>query len=597
MKTKLCRKAKQLASSLLVVLVICTILSLSVAGYLSLIEQQNLLSARSQSWNIAIAIVEAGIEEGLQQLNSNYGNLASNGWTKSGNLYSRSQTLADGNTYTVTIDYNSSFDPWVSARASVTLPLLARNNLTTLFASAGITQPSPSAVTRAVRVHCSRSDLFAACLVAKHVIDLKGNGVYTDSYDSSDPVKSTNTHYDFDKYSGDFGDIATNDGLLSSSVGVQNANIFGTIHTKPDVPVSIGTQGGIGPHGAQVSDVTTAAEKGYILRDANFTFPDTTLPSTAGLFQPTNGTVVAPVFKYNTNFITSAVYPEPPPAWGVVTNTSFKSDTAIPNPIPPGLVSNATWHTVYSLPSPTPAGLITNIITQSITSDTYPQAATYVGGVTVNYNGNSSNIKSYTYNKIVNVSYSYPTYVFSYTSYTYTYTLVATEVTYATNYYDNIVGAGVTNYANSLPGKTLIAGPNTCLILPNGLSGTEDFTIAPGASVLIYAGGSAVTLNGNQIVNPNGFAGSFMVFCAPSVTTFTLNGNAEFTGVLVAPEANLTMNGGGWASLDFCGSLMVNNVTMNGHFRFHWDESLGNLKHNGRYIIRSWDEINPFAAN
>jgi len=61
MKISLTRKAKQLASSLLTALVICSILSLFVMYYLSLIEQQNFLSARSQSWNIAIAVSEAGI--------------------------------------------------------------------------------------------------------------------------------------------------------------------------------------------------------------------------------------------------------------------------------------------------------------------------------------------------------------------------------------------------------------------------------------------------------------------------------------------------------------------------------------------------------
>ena len=70
MKIRLSRKLKQMASALLVVMVLGGILCLFVMYYLSLIQQQNTLSVRSQAWNIAIAVSEAGVEEGLQALNS-----------------------------------------------------------------------------------------------------------------------------------------------------------------------------------------------------------------------------------------------------------------------------------------------------------------------------------------------------------------------------------------------------------------------------------------------------------------------------------------------------------------------------------------------
>jgi hypothetical protein len=92
-------------------------------------------------------------------------------------------------------------------------------------------------------------------------------------------------------------------------------------------------------------------------------------------------------------------------------------------------------------------------------------------------------------------------------------------------------------------------------------------------------------------MNAGGFAGNFIVYCAPSVTSFTLNGNGEFTGVLVAPNAAITMNGGGNSAQDFTGALMVNSVRMNGHFNFHYDEALGRMPGNGRALITSWNEI------
>lgn len=81
MKIRLSLKFKQMASALLVVMVLGGILCLSVVYYLSLIQQQNTLSVRSQAWNIAIAVTEAGIEEGLQALNSNLTILSTaDGW-------------------------------------------------------------------------------------------------------------------------------------------------------------------------------------------------------------------------------------------------------------------------------------------------------------------------------------------------------------------------------------------------------------------------------------------------------------------------------------------------------------------------------------
>ena len=103
MKIRLSRKLKQMASALLVVMVLGGILCLFVMYYLSLIQQQNTLSVRSQAWNIAIAVTEAGIEEGLQALNSTGTPRSADGWTsKRHPLLAQQYVLPDGNWYTVT---------------------------------------------------------------------------------------------------------------------------------------------------------------------------------------------------------------------------------------------------------------------------------------------------------------------------------------------------------------------------------------------------------------------------------------------------------------------------------------------------------------
>src|SRR5438270_133693 len=113
MTIPLTRKTWQAASALITTLFICSILSIFVMYYLSLVDQQSYLSSRSQVWNMAIAISEAGIEDGLEQLNSNnnYPNLAGDGWSYDGSSYSRSNSLPDGNSYVVYIYTTNLMNP------------------------------------------------------------------------------------------------------------------------------------------------------------------------------------------------------------------------------------------------------------------------------------------------------------------------------------------------------------------------------------------------------------------------------------------------------------------------------------------------------
>jgi hypothetical protein len=80
------------------------------------------------------------------------------------------------------------------------------------------------------------------------------------------------------------------------------------------------------------------------------------------------------------------------------------------------------------------------------------------------------------------------------------------------------------------------------------------------------------------------------------VTSFSVSGNGCFNGVLIAPNADVTMNGGGNDTMDFFGSLLVHSVKMNGHFNFHYDEALGKMNKLGRYLVTSWQEINPWTG-
>lgn len=548
MKTKVFKRMKK-ASALLTALVICSIFSLFVVYYLSLIEQQGLLNSRSQTWNMAIAITEAGIEEGLENLNDNGSNLGQAPWSYLGGVtYYRSNSLPDGSSYTVFIT-NTAPNPVVVARAYVqqsTLVNVAQNISAAFFAAGGVST-GPTTVTRAVLVNCSKTSLFLAPLVAKKSINLNGNNISTDSYASCDPARSVNGQYVPGFYSGDRGDVASNQGLIDTISG-GNANIYGVAHTGTNTSgqptVNAGPNGAVGSHTWQASH--TGLEPGWVLEDANFTFPDTTFPSSGGFLTSTGGVLIV-----SSNLVTSSY------------------DT--------NLVALGATTTNYS--------------TIYVTKDTYPAPGTYIG----------TPVKSgskYNYYQITGIL-------------NFTHTLYSTNVVYSTNNYDNIFwgsqdGSTASYVANSLSGQTMVIGPNVVLALPNGLNmgGSDGFTIMPfanilgtpvtapaGANVAVYSGGSSAKIDGNGVMNQPGYPADFIMYCAPTVTTFSLGGNGGFCGVLVAPTVDLTLNGGGSNPIDFIGCAMVNSAKLNGHFQFHYDECLANTLNNPRYLITAWNEI------
>src|SRR6266404_5001627 len=67
------KKGENEGSALLIALAVVTIIGISVASYLMLARSQHGLVAESQAWNTALTLAEAGIEEGLAQVNVVFG--------------------------------------------------------------------------------------------------------------------------------------------------------------------------------------------------------------------------------------------------------------------------------------------------------------------------------------------------------------------------------------------------------------------------------------------------------------------------------------------------------------------------------------------
>src|SRR5215467_13669871 len=69
MKLQEFKNIKDKASILLVTLGICIILGLLMGSCLCLIKTQHFSVTRARSWNSALVVAEAGVEEGMAQLN------------------------------------------------------------------------------------------------------------------------------------------------------------------------------------------------------------------------------------------------------------------------------------------------------------------------------------------------------------------------------------------------------------------------------------------------------------------------------------------------------------------------------------------------
>ena len=271
---KILRHRRQ-GNVLLVTLATTTILGITLASYLSLTSSQTANTNRAQAWNSAIPIAEAGLEEALTQLYYNgASNLAANGWTYSAGNFSKRRNI--GTNYFVT-QISSNANPTIISQGFTALPL------------------SSSYVSRRIQVTTLADGTFMRAMLAKNSIDLNGNNIATDSFDSTDPNYSTGGMYDPAKTK-DNGDIATNSGLVNS-LNVGNADIFGHVATGPGGSISVGPNGAAGS-AAWINGGNSGIQPGWSRNDMNMNFPDVQAPFAGGAFTPSNGNLTGTNYTY-----------------------------------------------------------------------------------------------------------------------------------------------------------------------------------------------------------------------------------------------------------------------------------------------------------
>jgi hypothetical protein len=255
------------ASVLLACVMTTAIVIIVLTSYLNLVSSQNLSIVRSQSWNAAMPVLEAGVEEALTHLYYNgSGNLAQNGWSQDTNQYAKFRPVGE-NWVHVVISNAATSTPFIYARGYVTVP-----------------EQTNRMIERVVEVRTRRDGLFSKGMVARGQIVLNGNNALVDSFDSTDPSASTNGLYIYSKRKGN-GVVASNSGI-SNAVSTGNADIFGRVATGPGGTVGIGPNGKVGNLAWQASGASSGIQPGQATDDMNVSFPDVVAPFTTAAIPP-----------------------------------------------------------------------------------------------------------------------------------------------------------------------------------------------------------------------------------------------------------------------------------------------------------------------
>lgn len=274
MKISLTPSRRQ-GNGLIIAVILFGIIGISMASYLSLVRTQNLSVTHSLYWNLALPSAESGIEEAMAHLNKNGNtlnnanfNLSQSGWSGSNGMYLLNRTNADSS-YFVSITSNS-MSPTIVSTGYVRLAGMRFAN---------------TWVKRVIQVKTTNSALLVKSLVANLNIDLKGNNVVSDSYDSGNTNYSTNGLYVASRAL-DHGDLASNSSLTNSISG-GNATVYGKVATGPNGSVSIGSSGAVGDR-TWVNAGNHGIQGGHRTDDMNVAFPSVDPPFATAAAPPNN---------------------------------------------------------------------------------------------------------------------------------------------------------------------------------------------------------------------------------------------------------------------------------------------------------------------
>jgi hypothetical protein len=103
------------------------------------------------------------------------------------------------------------------------------------------------------------------------------------------------------------------------------------------------------------------------------------------------------------------------------------------------------------------------------------------------------------------------------------------------------------------------------------MQGNSSIVIVEGSSLTLVAAGASTALTK---VNTWGNVNTFHYYGLVTNTNFSWTGNNAYIGTVYAPQAAITLNGGGTPVKDFQGAIVARSLSISGSFNFHFDEAL-----------------------
>ena len=125
------------------------------------------------------------------------------------------------------------------------------------------------------------------------------------------------------------------------------------------------------------------------------------------------------------------------------------------------------------------------------------------------------------------------------------------------------------------------------------ITGNASIVVPASANLEIYTSGN-VAIGGNGVANSNHPA-AFRLFSTKTADSagsqsISISGNGQLSAVVYAPNAALSLNGGG-SSGNVFGAAVAKTVTVTGGSAFHYDEALADLTDGNPFGITRWVEL------
>ncbi len=120
-------------------------------------------------------------------------------------------------------------------------------------------------------------------------------------------------------------------------------------------------------------------------------------------------------------------------------------------------------------------------------------------------------------------------------------------------------------------------------------AGNAQIEVNPGSTLAIYAAGD-IAIAGNGVANSNQPEAFQFWSTATTGQTVSISGNGQLSAVVYAPNAAVSISGGGSSGAVY-GAVIGDTITLNGGAEFHYDEALAALDNENPYGIGSWEEL------